>query len=254
MAKRSLRQLSNSSYIFYNFPLDIFRIRAMYSADISMNGQKWEEVTSFKYLGAIPWKGGTVIRVRIASAMARQSRIWLCSTITVTSMFKLYKSLVTSILFYETWTLLADSDKRNETKCLKNFSTSPTWGTRPTTGCGVRSITFWVHRKLVWQLSRDWNLHGSDKSHDKTASQKTSFREPRKVGDVVVGRENAGLTTSKSGHLCPCQDCSQGLPAGKTGRRSLLNRPSCPLDEPIGQGTELNWAELYNVPKTTFEL
>ena len=43
------------------------------SADISMNGQKLEEVTSFKYLGAAPCKDGTYsaeIRIRIASAMA----------------------------------------------------------------------------------------------------------------------------------------------------------------------------------------
>ena len=36
------------------------------------------------------------------------------------------------------------------------------------------------------------------------------------------------LSTLKSGHPCPCQDCSQQPPAEKTGRESLLNRPSCP--------------------------
>ena len=39
------------------------------SADISMSGQKLEEVTSFKYLGATLYKGGTCsaeIRIRIA--------------------------------------------------------------------------------------------------------------------------------------------------------------------------------------------
>ena len=30
----------------------------------------------------------------------------------------------------------------------------------------------------------------------------------------------------------------------KNGRRSLLNRPSCPPDDPIGQGTELNSTKL----------
>ena len=38
----------------------------------------------------------------------------------------------------------------------------------------------------------------------------------------------------------PSQNCSQGPPAEKTGRGSLLNRPSCPPDDPIGQGTDLN--------------
>ena len=52
------------------------------SADISMNGQKLEEVTSFKYLGAILCKDGTCLAeacIRIASAMAamaRLDRIW----------------------------------------------------------------------------------------------------------------------------------------------------------------------------------
>ena len=60
------------------------------------------------------------------------------------------------------------------------------------------------------------------------------------VGDAVVGRRNAGWITSKSDHPCPCQNCSQGPPAEKTGRGSLLNRSSCTPDDPISRGTELN--------------
>ena len=48
------------------------------SADISMNGQVSEEVTSFKYLGANLCKDGTCsaeVRIRVASAMARLNRI-----------------------------------------------------------------------------------------------------------------------------------------------------------------------------------
>ena len=89
------------------------------SADIIMNGQKVEEVTSFKYLGATLRKDGTCsteVRIRIASAMeaiARLSRIWRCKAISLASKFRLYRSVVTSILLYgcETWTLLADSEK-----------------------------------------------------------------------------------------------------------------------------------------------
>ena len=40
-----------------------------------------------------------------------------------------------------------------------------------------------------------------------TASPKPSFRAPRQVGNAVVGRGNAGWTTSKSGHPCLCQNC-----------------------------------------------
>ena len=48
------------------------------SADISMNCQKLEEVTSFKYLGAIPCKDGTSsaeVCIRIASTMAAMARL-----------------------------------------------------------------------------------------------------------------------------------------------------------------------------------
>ena len=52
--------------------------------------------------------------IRIASAMAavvRLNRIWQCTTISLASKFKLFKSPVTFILLYrcETWTLLAGS-------------------------------------------------------------------------------------------------------------------------------------------------
>ena len=90
------------------------------SADISVNGQKLEEVTSFKYLGATLCRNDTCsaeVRIRIASAMASMAtlnRIWQCNTISFASKFKLYKSLVTTNLQYgcETWTLLADWKKK----------------------------------------------------------------------------------------------------------------------------------------------
>ena len=100
------------------------------SVDISMNGQKLEQMTSSKYPGADPYKDGSCsaeVHIRIASAMAamaRLNRIWRCNTVSFASKFKLYKSLVTSILPYccETWTLLSDSEKRIQAfhaKCMK---------------------------------------------------------------------------------------------------------------------------------------
>ena len=102
------------------------------SADISMNGQKLVEVTSFKYLGATLCKDGTCLAegsIRIASvmrAMARLNRLLQCNTISFASTFKLYKTLVTSILFFgcETWTLLANSEKKDpgfKTKCVRKL-------------------------------------------------------------------------------------------------------------------------------------
>ena len=76
------------------------------SADISKSGQKLEEVTSFMYRGATLCKDDTCsaeVRNRIASAMAamaRLSRIWRYNTISFTSKFRFYKSLVTSILLF----------------------------------------------------------------------------------------------------------------------------------------------------------
>ena len=92
----------------------------------------------------------------------------------------------------------------------------------------------------------DGKLHGSGMSHTTTASPKPFFRAPWRVDDGVVGRRNAGWTTSKSGHPCPCQNCSPGPPAEKCERGSLLNRPSCSPDDTIGQVTELNWTEYYS--------
>ena len=86
-----------------------------FGANVRMNDQKLEEVTSFKYLGATLCKHGTCsaeIRIRAVSAMAAiaiLNRIWCSSTISFASKFKLYKSLVTSVPYgCETWTLLAD--------------------------------------------------------------------------------------------------------------------------------------------------
>ena len=55
------------------------------SRDISMNGQRLEEVTSFKYLGATLCKDSTCsaeVHIRIIPAMAamvRLNRVWQCN-------------------------------------------------------------------------------------------------------------------------------------------------------------------------------
>ena len=125
------------------------------NADISMKGQNLEEMTSFKYVGATLCKDGTYsaeVRIRISSAMtamARPNGIWQCNTISFASKFKLYKSLVTSIFLYgcETWTLLADSEKRIlafETKCLRK----------------LLHISFLEHKTNEWVRSKINSLVG----------------------------------------------------------------------------------------------
>ena len=91
-----------------------------------------------------------------------------------------------------------------------------------------------------------WKFACSGMSTTTTASQKPSFKAPWRVGNAVGSRGisgNAGWTTSKSEHLCPRQNHSQGPPAEKTGRGSLLNHPLCLSDDLIDQGTKLNWTE-----------
>ena len=104
------------------------------------------------------------------------------------------------------------------------FSTFPSRSIRPMTGCGAWSTSLWVHRNLFWQLLRDRNLHGLGMSHAMTAFPKPSFRAPWRVNDAVVGRENAGWTTSKGGHPYPYQTCSRWPPVGKTGRGSQCSQ------------------------------
>ena len=116
-------------------------------------------------------------------------------------------------------------------------TTSPTWSTRPMTGCRARSTSMEVDRDL---FLRDGNLHDLGMSHLMIACPKPSFTAPCMVDDAVVSRGNAEWTTSKSGHPCPCQNCSQRPPTEKTGREFLLNHPSCSPDNPVSQGAEVN--------------
>ena len=84
-------------------------------------------------------------------------------------------------------------------------------------------------RKLVW--------FGHVLCHNSLS--KPFFKASWRVNNVVVSRGNAGWT-SRSRHPCPYPNCLQGPPAEKTGKGSLLNCPSCPPNDPIGQGVELN--------------
>ena len=85
------------------------------------------------------------------------------------------------------------------------------------------------------------NLHGSGMSHATTASLKPSLGAPWRAGEAVVGRGNAGWTTSKSEHSCPCQNCSQWPPAEKTGRGPCWIVSHVPQTTQSAEG--LNWIE-----------
>ena len=186
-------------------------------------------MTRFKYLGATLCKDGTCsaeVCIRIALAMARLNTMWRCNTISFANKFKLYKSLVTSILHScKTWTLLADSEKKDpgfRNQVLEE--TSPYLLLRAqdqrlraeqdqllcgSTGTSSGNCQETETRKQVQALQ------APDMSHVTTASPEPSFMEPWRLGDAAVGRGNAGWTASKTRHPCPFQKRSQGPAAEK---------------------------------------
>ena len=90
--------------------------------------------------------------------------------------------------------------------------------------------------------------------HATTASPKQLFRTPGRMGDTVVSRgkmlDGQHQKVDISAHT---RIAHKGLLQKKTGRGSLLNRPSCSPDEPIGQGTELNFTALNKAPSIAHE-
>ena len=60
-----------------------------------------------------------------------------------------------------------------------------------------------------------------------------------RVGDAVVVEKRLERLHQRV-DIPPKPEVSQWPPAEKTGRGSLLNRPSCLPNDPVGQGTELN--------------
>ena len=85
-----------------------------------MNGERIEEVKSFKYLGSIISSEGDSteeIRTRInlaTPAIAKLKKIWSNNNIKTATKIRLYKSLVVSVLTYgcESWTLKSESERR----------------------------------------------------------------------------------------------------------------------------------------------
>ena len=90
------------------------------------------------------------------------------------------------------------------------------------------------HSNAQSRFSFMWNLQGSGISHAMTASPESFFRPPWRVGDVVKDMLYGHIEKWTS---LPCQNCSQGPPAEKTGRGFLLNHPSQSVKG-------LNWTEL----------
>ena len=85
------------------------------SIDIRINGEKLDEVDSFKYLGAVVTDQGSkpevLSRIAQTTALARLKTIWSDKHISLSSKIRLMRSLVISALLCacESWTLLGIS-------------------------------------------------------------------------------------------------------------------------------------------------
>ena len=123
---------------------------------------------------------------------------------------------------------------------LGNVSASPTWSTRPMTGCEARSTPLWVHRNLFWQLSTDGNLHGLGMSHATTASPKPSLGHcggwvmPWWAEKMLDGQHRR-VDSLPMPKLLTMASCRKGW--NRIFAESSLMSPRYPT----GQGTELNW-------------
>ena len=101
------------------------------NAEIKMNGQKLETVTSFKYLGSIIAVVGSKPEIlsRIAQTTATLTRlkpVWIDKSISLSSKRRLMRSLVTSIFLYacESWSLTAELQRRiqaMEMRCYRKI-------------------------------------------------------------------------------------------------------------------------------------
>ena len=125
----------------------------------------------------------TEIHICIATAtavMARLTMVWK-SNISFQTKFKLYKSLVISILLYrcETWTLLAETERQIqafENKCLRKFLHISTGSIRPINMCRTKLKVLWDDRNLSSPLLSGRSSHGLAMSHNMMAYAKLSCK------------------------------------------------------------------------------
>ena len=102
----------------------------------------------------------------------------------------------------------------------ENFYTSPTWSTRPTTWCGTRSTSLWIHRNLFCNC---WETETGMVRACHTPRQPLQNHPSGTlwwVGDAMDNiKEWTSLPMPK---LLTAASCRK-----KNGRGSLLNRLSC---------------------------
>ena len=173
--------------------------------------------------------------------------LWRCSTISSASKFKFYKSLVTSILVYgcETWTLLADSEKKIqafETKCVRKLI----W-----ISYSEHKTNDWVRSKNNFFLGPQEPLLATVKSRKLAWFGHLSHHENPPSGHL------GGWTTLWSAEeMLGGQHQRVNIPAyARTAHKGLVQKrlaedfcwivPGVSSDDPVDQGTELNWVWMY---------
>ena len=160
------------------------------SIDIRINGEKLDEVDSFKYLGAVVTDQGSKPEVlsRIAqttAALARLKTIWSDKHISLSSKIRLMRSLVISVLLCacESWTLLGISYRDHITNnAVKDRI-------RQAIGPYDDIVTTVRKRKLKWfgHVSRSSGL------------AKTILQGTVQGGEEGADKRSVGKTTSLNG-------------------------------------------------------
>ena len=123
-----------------------------------------------------------------------------------------------------------------------NFSVSPSWSTRPTTGCGARSTSFWTHRYssgngqetetcMIRACHAPWHpLQHHPKGH--LGEWATSWS----AEEMLYGPRPELHT------MASCRIDWKRVFAESSAFSLPHPNPQPPLpDDPVGQGTELNW-------------
>ena len=101
------------------------------NTEIKINGQMFETVTSFKYLGSVITDEGSKPEIlskiaQTTAALTRLKPVWNDRSISLSSKIRLMRSLVTSFFLYayESWPLTAELQRRiqaMEMRCYRKI-------------------------------------------------------------------------------------------------------------------------------------
>ena len=179
------------------------------------------------------------------AAIARLNGIWLCNTITSTSKFKFYNHLVTSNLLYgcETWTLLADSEKKDQvskTKCMTELLCI-FYSEHKTKNWVGSKINFLVgpEELLLATVKRQkfaWFRHVT--RHDSLS--KTTLQGTLEGGQRHGWQRKCWMDNMKEWTSLPMPELLTRASCRKDWKRISVESSPFSSDDPSGQGTELN--------------